>query len=452
MPRLTPLLLALALLGPSSVRAEEAAPRAVIERAVKALGGEEVLKHRVGVRMKVKGKFFFSPDGPAQEFPLVGETLNQSGPRVRLSFHIDLLGNKVDMVIVLDGANSWQSAYGRVQDLGPDERKSMGISSYTDRVTSLLPLLKDKAFTLSPLGEEKVEGRPAVGLKVSSKDRPDVRLYFDKESGLLVKYAYRSQSPGEVKEQLHETILSDYRRLDHTAADEQVLKAAKVGTDGPALLEYLRNQTPDSARLSKVKALVRQLGDDAFEKREEASKALAAAGVVALPFLREAAKGEDREVVRRARDCLKQIGTGPGVAVPAAVVRLLGWKRPAGAARVLLDYLPSADEPVAREVRAALVALAQRDGKSDPDLVRAVDDKDAVKREAARGALGKDGGAFLKRPGRRLYFQGPPNAKRTVGLTDGQKQMELEVVDVQYFNAFEDREFARPQPDGARRP
>ncbi len=450
MPRPTALLLALPLLGlPPAARAEEA-PRAVIERAIKALGGEEVLKRRAGVRMKLKGKFFLGGGAPA--FPLEGETLTQPGPRSRLTFHLDVGGNKVDAVIVHDGANSWTSAYGRVQDVGPEERKSMGISTYADRVTSLLPLLNDKGFTLAPLGEGKVEGRPVVGVKVSSKGQPDISLSFDKESGLLAKYAYRSRVAGAEKEALHETVLSNYRRLDQTAAEVQALRAAKVGTDGPALLEYLRNQTPGADRLAKVQALVRQLGDDAFEKREEASKGLIAAGVIALPYLRAATKGQDREVVRRARACLRQIGTGPGVEVPAAAVRLVGWKRPAGAARVLLDYLPAADEPVAREVRAALVAVAQRDGKPDPDLVRALDDKDAVKREAARGVLGKDGGAFLKRPGRRLFLQGPPVATRTVGLTDGKKEMELETVEVQYFNAFEDREFARPPTGGADKP
>jgi hypothetical protein len=451
MSRATALLLALPLLGPPpAVRAEEA-PRAVIERAVKALGGEELLKRRVGVRMKLKGKFFL-PDVTGQEFPLEGETLTQPGPRSRLTFHVNVAGNKIDAVVVYDGANSWQSAYGRVQDLAADERKAMGVSTYADRVTSLLPLLYDKGFTLTPLGEGKVEGRPAVGVKVSAQDRPDITLYVDKESGLLVKYAYRSRAVGADKEALHETVLSNYRRLDLTAVDERTLKAAKVGTDGPALLEYLRNQAPGPARLARVKALVRQLGDDSFEKREGASKALVAAGVIALPYLREAAKAEDREVARRARACLQQIGGGPGVDVPAAAVRLVGWKRPAGAAKVLLDYLPAADEPVAREVRAALVAVAERDGKPDADLVRALDEKEPVKREAARGVLGKDGGAFLKRPGRRLFLQGPPTATRTVGLTDGKKQMELEVVEVQYFNAFEDREFARPQPDGAAKP
>ncbi len=452
MSRATALLLALPLLShPPATRAEQEAPRAVIERAVKALGGEELLKRRVGVRMKIKGKFFL-PDVAGQEFPLHGETLTQPGPRSRLTFHVNIVGNQVDAVVVYDGANSWQSAYGRVQDLGPDERKSMGVSTYADRVTSLLPLLKDKGFTLTPLGQSTVEGRPVVGIKVSAKDRPDISLYFDKESGLLTKYAYRSRSLGAEKEALHETVLSNYRHLNQAAADEETLRAAQVGTDGPALLEYLRNQTPDPARLARVKALVRQLGDDAFEKREEASKALAAAGVIALPYLREATKSEDREVARRARACLQQLGAGPGVEVPAADVRLLGWKRPAGAAKVLLDYLPAADEAVAREVRAALVAVAERAGKPDPDLVRALDDEDAVRREAARGVLGKDGGAFLKRPGRRLFIQGPPTATRTVGLTDGKKQMELEIVEVQYFNAFEDREFAKPGAGGAAKP
>ena len=50
---ITALLLALPFLSQAPAAGSEEAPRAVIERAVKALGGEEQLKHRVGLRMKL---------------------------------------------------------------------------------------------------------------------------------------------------------------------------------------------------------------------------------------------------------------------------------------------------------------------------------------------------------------------------------------------------------------
>ena len=47
-----------------------------------------------------------------------------------------------------------------------------------------------------------------------------------------------------------------------TRPDEQMLKNARVATDGPALLELFRKQTHMSADREKVRTLVRQLGDD----------------------------------------------------------------------------------------------------------------------------------------------------------------------------------------------
>jgi hypothetical protein len=127
----------------------------------------------------------------------------------------------------------------------------------------------------------------------------------------------------------------------------------------------------------------------------------------------------------------------------SAAIRLLGLRKPEGAAEVLLNYLPSADAEVAREARAALFAMAMRHGKPDPVLVRALEDKDARRREAA-AALGKDGGAYARSPGRRLFGPTPKIARKHKGLIDGKVEMELETTDYQLFNAFEDKIFAKP--------
>ena len=130
---------------------------------------------------------------------------------------------------------------------------------------------------------------------------------------------------------------------DSVAADERTLKAANLGTDGRALLEFFRKRTlkdPDGNRIQK---LIRELGDDSFEVREKASAALTELGEVAVPLLRQAVQDPDIEVVRRAERCLQQIKAGSGTAVALAAARLIRVRKPAGAAGVLLGFLPFAD-------------------------------------------------------------------------------------------------------------
>jgi hypothetical protein len=141
---------------------------------------------------------------------------------------------------------------------------------------------------------------------------------------------------------------------------------------------------------------------------------------------------------------LRQISNPTGKKTVGAAVRLLGLRKPAGAAEVLLHYLPGADADVAGDVRAALFAVVQTNAKPDPILVRALEDKDPARRSAAAAALGKDGGAYARQPGRRLFFRPPKLAGKHKGWIDGKLQMEMEMFDYQFFNAFDDKVFARP--------
>jgi HEAT repeat protein len=171
--------------------------------------------------------------------------------------------------------------------------------------------------------------------------------------------------------------------------DEQVLKDNKVPADGPGLLEFFRKRTLDAADESQIKELVVQLGDDEFDRREEASQRLREIGLRAKPFLTRALSDPDPEIVQRARECLRHIDQGgAAVNVAGAAARVLARRRPDGAAEALLNFLPSsADDGLAEEVRAALADLAVRDGKPEPALVAALADKSAAKRAAAAVAF-----------------------------------------------------------------
>jgi hypothetical protein len=179
---------------------------------------------------------------------------------------------------------------------------------------------------------------------------------------------------------------------DRAAADETILKSAGVGLDNDSLLRLFRQRTMGEADRERIKTMIGQLGDDSFEVREKASSGLVAVGTAAEPMLREAAKSTDVEVARRAEDCLRIIKHGTGAVLPMAVARMVARRKPAGAAEVLLAYLPFADnEAVADEVRTALAAAAVREGKVDPVLIAALGDKDPLRRGAAAEALARGG-------------------------------------------------------------
>jgi HEAT repeat protein len=202
--------------------------------------------------------------------------------------------------------------------------------------------------------------------------------------GLIPSQAVRKVTPAPVPTPL----LPSASFVD--APDEQVLKDNKIPTDGPGLLEFFRRHIVQTADEARIQSLIRQLGDDDFNQREDASLQLNGLGLRARPFLQKAVFDLDAEIAHRAKECLKQVDQGTAAVAVAAAIRVLAKLKPDGAAETLLAYLPSAaEEPLAEEVRLALVELAVRDGKTDPALAAALTDKSALKRAAAAFALGR---------------------------------------------------------------
>jgi hypothetical protein len=171
-------------------------------------------------------------------------------------------------------------------------------------------------------------------------------------------------------------------------ADEQVLQKVHLPTDGPALLDYFRKRTFPETNPEHMAVLIRQLGDDEFTTREKAHAEILSLGASALFALRKSTDSPDTEVKRRVQELRKRIEEKANPAVQGAIARLVGKRKPAGAAEVLLAYLPfAADESVVDELCKALGAVAATDGKADPAVVRALEDKSPLKRGAAAEAL-----------------------------------------------------------------
>jgi hypothetical protein len=434
-----PLLLLPIILAPADPAPPQDAARALVVRAVRAVGGEEKLRQRRASYTRLKGTLHYLGG-----VPFTGESFSQPGGAFKQTQELTLDGAPMYMTEVYSGASAWRTVNGQTQDIDNQTVAVMTKARHADRVLSLLPLLADGKFVLTALGEARVEGRPVDAVRVSHEGQPDVTLYFDRQAGFLVKSEYRALDEREGAMTLRAIVYADYREVDPAMGAEQVLQEAGRPTQTAALLDWLRKQAVSEAGRAEIQALIRRLGDESFPVRERASAALADRGAAAIPLLRQALKDPDPEVASRAGRCLQKLKQ-ESPATLAAAVRLLALRRPAGAAAVLLAYLPSApNEDVAREVRHALAQVAVRDGKPEPVLEQALAGMDPARRAAAAAALGRDGGAWEREPGRPLWLRGLKVPMKVTSYRDGRKTSEWQKVEVRYFNRFPESVFARP--------
>lgn len=192
----------------AGVRAEDA--KVIVEKGVKALGGAENLgKHKV---LTWKGKGTFHGLGMPIEY--TGEWFIHPPKQMKGQIEADFNGMKLTFVQILNGDKGYMSAMGNTQDLEGDQLAEMQNEFYEGRVASLLPLLSDSGFKLASLGESKVGDKAAVGVKVSHDGHQDVSLFFDKDSGLLLKSARKAKDTMNMQDVEQETLFGDYQDFD----------------------------------------------------------------------------------------------------------------------------------------------------------------------------------------------------------------------------------------------
>jgi hypothetical protein len=227
---LLPLLSAAVLLLPSAVlRAADDDAKAIIAKAIKAHGGEEKLMKHKATQMKGKGK----ADTPVGEIEFKNEVSTMMPDKVKDVSEFEVMGQKMKVVSLIVGDKVSVEANGTAVPLPDKAKESIKETAYQMRVGKMVPLLTDKDFELSTLGETKVNGKPAVGVQVKSKGHKDINMYFDKDSGLIAKVEKRSVDPMSGNEFTEERVINEYQKVDGM----QVPKKLTVLKDGKKSVE-----------------------------------------------------------------------------------------------------------------------------------------------------------------------------------------------------------------------
>jgi len=188
-----------------SVRADSTRDaQAILDKAIKAMGGEKVLEKHQTVTWSSDGTYY-GMGGDGVQF--VGRYATQLPDKYR--FEVPNF-----MTIVVDGNHGWVQANGETNAMNKEQLANAQEELYQDRVTLLLPL-KQKGFTLTSLGGGKAGGYSVVGLKVTHIGHPPIFLFFDTKNFLLraVESHVKSQEE-QNKEVIQRVVYSEYKKFD----------------------------------------------------------------------------------------------------------------------------------------------------------------------------------------------------------------------------------------------
>ncbi|MCI0637579.1 MAG: hypothetical protein L0Y72_32330 [Gemmataceae bacterium] len=213
----------------AGAHAQQDEARAVIEKAITAHGGEKQLAKLQAMRFKGHGTL--EANNVVGRFTV--DNVNRLPDRSKFTMVLEINDANIDVAQSFDGKKAWSKIGEQVEELDDERLAEQAARAYHWRVTSLVPLLKDKNFKLSPLGETKVKDRAAVGVRVEHKGHKDVNLFFDKLTGLLAK-TERSGLNLNQKEVTRDTYYSAYKAIDGV---QQALKIL-VHYDGQRFMEF----------------------------------------------------------------------------------------------------------------------------------------------------------------------------------------------------------------------
>src|SRR5262249_9615057 len=137
-------------------------------------------------RTRYKAKLF------AGDYEIAGHISIQFAARMK---YMVTLPASTKMDVIYDGKELWVTLMGVTQlEKNAEQVEIVKTALYIDAVLQLADL-HGEGYKLTALGESKVRGDPAVGVRVAKDGKSDVNLWFGKKSRLLLKSEFDGHHP-----------------------------------------------------------------------------------------------------------------------------------------------------------------------------------------------------------------------------------------------------------------
>lgn len=187
----------------------ESTARAIVERAIKAHGGDVKMSRARLVHLKLRAKVVLPPDSEA---PFNLEVTCQLPDKYRSVMVTNFQGVDIVRTVIINGDKGWVTTNGQGKELTAKEINEAREQMYAENVMRLITL-RESDYQLKEMDEVKIENRPIQVVNVARKGHRDVNLYFDKQTGLLAKMEHVIQDY-QAKESSQEVLFMNYRETN----------------------------------------------------------------------------------------------------------------------------------------------------------------------------------------------------------------------------------------------
>ena len=202
------------LLNQPATQPAEVKPRSaweVIERAIEVTGGKYAWSEMRALHTKSQGTLLWPG---TNSFTYAADTSLQMPDRIRNQMKINRSATQPDEVlVVVDGSQGWEQTGSRVRKLPMTTLAEAREESYGANLLWLMSLRGRAGFILTLLGESVSNDQTLVGVLVTSQGHAEVKLYFDKDTGLLTKRVQSLPTAGRARI-LQEASYEEYRDFE----------------------------------------------------------------------------------------------------------------------------------------------------------------------------------------------------------------------------------------------
>jgi len=185
-------------------------PKEIIKKAIAATGGEEKLKKFKGFKDSSEGSISLN----GMEIDFESSTIAVPPDKQKTTLKVAIGGMKVTVEQLINGDKVTSKANGKEQEVTDAQKEDIRQQMRMREAAKLVPLLADKEYELKPAEAIKVDGKDAVGVKISRKNLKELIFYFDRKTNLLVKVERSGLAPGTGEAAKQEIFLTDHKEVD----------------------------------------------------------------------------------------------------------------------------------------------------------------------------------------------------------------------------------------------
>jgi hypothetical protein len=215
---------ALAVAVVAGGRADDDA-RKVVEKAVTAHGGLDALKKHPAAEFKGEGTAVVG----VETTKFTTTTAYALPDKFRVTIDTTVVNSKAVVVVIVNGDKVKQTVNGVAAEVKEPAQRAFKQLAAVQEASLIYPLLDADKFTLKAEKDDTIGGKETAVVLATRKGMKDLRLYFDKSSGLLVKYTRTGLDPGG-KEVEEEVTASDYKEFSGVKV-ATVNKVKQAGKD-----------------------------------------------------------------------------------------------------------------------------------------------------------------------------------------------------------------------------